>query len=189
MEHLEFQKFRPVFHVENSKKCEPKVQEMPNQSHFTYILQLLNKINSSLNLQVLELNKESNFKDNLVDEILLNRCACCYKHKKAYKHHETLGKYRCDRCRNRKIECLIQCIECYKKNKDKKDYFPQCSNCKVTREALLDAMMKSYKTVNPINQAVTFSTNDNIEYSSILDQWHHQSLLFLYIHYDIGTSW
>ncbi|CAG8793359.1 13307_t:CDS:2, partial [Gigaspora rosea] len=95
-----------------SKKRGPKVQEMPNQSHFTHILQALNEINSSLNSQMRKLLREQ----------------------KSCKHNGTLGMFRCDRCRNRKLDCLIQCIECYKKNKDKKDYLPQCSNCKVTRE-------------------------------------------------------
>ncbi|CAG8578230.1 1567_t:CDS:2, partial [Racocetra persica] len=118
MEHLECRRIQAY-----TKKRGPKVQEMPNQLHFTHSLQPLNEINPSLNSQ-----------DNLVDEILSNRCASCYEHKKACKHNGTLGKFRCERCRNRKIECLIQCTECYKKNKDKKDSFPQCSNCKVTRE-------------------------------------------------------
>ncbi|CAG8497965.1 10359_t:CDS:2 [Dentiscutata erythropus] len=74
---------------------------------------------------------------------------------------------------------------------DQKSYL-QYHNCDHKIEitsALLDAMMKSYKTVNPIHQTVTFSTSDNTEYSSIPDQWHHQSSLFPYINYDIGASW
>ncbi|RIB12722.1 hypothetical protein C2G38_1790720 [Gigaspora rosea] len=57
-----------------------------------------------------------------------NICVCCYKQKKRCKRK---GEYRCDRCKKRQAECLVQCVNCYKKNKDRKDQFPQCAHCKV----------------------------------------------------------
>ncbi|CAG8844411.1 2431_t:CDS:2, partial [Racocetra persica] len=75
---------------------------------------------------------------------------------------------------------------------DQKSYL-QHYNCDHKIEitsTLLDAMMKSYKTVNPTYQAVTFSTSDSHEHSNIYDQGHNQfPSLFPYMNYDVGASW
>ncbi|CAG8448435.1 9062_t:CDS:2 [Dentiscutata erythropus] len=92
------------------------------------------------NPEVSEINKTAIFESDIVyglQEIkpaLSDRCANCYEQKKACEHSGIPGKFRCERCRKRKTMCLIQCIECYKKNKDKKETTPRCNNCKVIME-------------------------------------------------------
>ncbi|CAG8795801.1 12398_t:CDS:2, partial [Cetraspora pellucida] len=95
------------------------------------------------NRQVPELSKEAIFENDIVyglqpleeiKPVLSDRCANCYEQKKACVHSGIPGKFRCERCRKRKTACLIQCMECYKKNKIKKEKIPQCNNCKMTAE-------------------------------------------------------
>ncbi|RIB22917.1 hypothetical protein C2G38_2242994 [Gigaspora rosea] len=69
-----------------------------------------------------------------IKPVLSDRCANCYEQKKACEHSGIPGRFRCERCRKWKTMCLIQCIECYKKNKDKKETVPRCNHCKIITE-------------------------------------------------------
>ncbi|CAG8571423.1 29899_t:CDS:2 [Racocetra persica] len=120
-----------------SKKRGPK----PRRNTFEFITDFQSE--GDFSQQVSGLSKETIFENDIVfglhplEEIrpaLSDRCAYCYEQKKACVHNGIPGKFRCERCRKRKTVCLIQCIECYKKNKDKKEKIPQCNNCKMTTE-------------------------------------------------------
>ncbi|CAG8516499.1 6519_t:CDS:2 [Scutellospora calospora] len=119
------------------KKRGPKLKQNSLES----ITQLRDE--GDFNSQVSELNKESITENYMVCDVQLlekikpdlsDRCANCYEQKKGCKHSGIPGKFRCERCRKRKTACLIQCIECYKKNSEKKEKVPRCNNCKVIME-------------------------------------------------------
>ncbi|CAG8705182.1 12675_t:CDS:2 [Gigaspora margarita] len=118
----------------STKKRGPK----PKRNTLGTITQL-----QDFNPEVSEINKTAIFENDIVyglqlpEEIkpaLSDRCANCYEQKKACEHSGIPGRFRCERCRKRKTMCLIQCIECYKKNKDKKETVPRCIHCKIITE-------------------------------------------------------
>ncbi|KAF0492715.1 hypothetical protein F8M41_021562 [Gigaspora margarita] len=76
---------------------------------------------------------------NLVSKIkFAKKCALCCRQKKKCDCKKAVGLSKCINCMKYKREkraCLIQCMDCYKKNKIvKTGPFPQCENCKEINE-------------------------------------------------------
>ncbi|CAG8673035.1 24607_t:CDS:2 [Dentiscutata erythropus] len=60
------------------------------------------------------------------------KCVLCrHQGKKCQHDEEMLGIYKCKKCERQKIDCLVQCNECYKKNIP---FSKECRNCKVVIE-------------------------------------------------------
>ncbi|CAG8449039.1 1223_t:CDS:2, partial [Gigaspora rosea] len=75
----------------------------------------------------------------ITNEKLAKKCARCFRQRKKCDHEKGLSKkcLNCMKYKKEKKACLIQCKECYKKNKDVKEGpFPQCKNCKeITKDS------------------------------------------------------
>ncbi|CAG8486529.1 28157_t:CDS:2 [Dentiscutata erythropus] len=63
------------------------------------------------------------------------KCASCRKDKKKCVR---IGKFRCNRCKDKGRKCIIQCLDCYEKNKTEKDVIHCCPNCKTVKEGDYD---------------------------------------------------
>ncbi|CAG8778183.1 11221_t:CDS:2, partial [Racocetra persica] len=69
------------------------------------------------------------FTKSIVSMSIGYKCDLCRRQgKKCYHDEGTLGKYKCKKCASKKVDCLVQCIGCYKNNLP---FSEECKNCKV----------------------------------------------------------